>query len=142
MYLGECECLDRFLIHDCFLLSLCMVWSPVAMWHSCLLHLCYASNFDLICHSLSLLCLTYSIIFIDASQESCFGTVVTEHYLTFQSITYQNVAYTVTHLYETELRECMCSLSPFAYRNIKLIQTMHVGWTNHINYPSKYLSSF
>ena len=70
------------------------------------------------CHLVSLLFLTFSIIFIDASQESCYGTVVTEHYLNLQSITYLNVTYTVTHLNERELVECMYSLSLFAYHNI------------------------
>ena len=59
---------------------LCSVQSLLAVWHSCLLHLCYASNFNLTCHLYFLLCLTYSIIFILVSQESCYSTVVTEHY--------------------------------------------------------------
>ena len=80
MLLSKYEHLDRFFIHDNFLYF--YIWYEVCWQHGTHAYCIYAMLPTLtsfaIC--LFLLCLTYSVIFVDASQESCYGTVVTEHY--------------------------------------------------------------
>ena len=79
MFLGKYACLDRYFIFGHFFYSF-SVRGLLAMWHSCLLHLHYISTFNLTFLSYFLSHFTYSVIFINASQESCYSYAVTEHY--------------------------------------------------------------
>ena len=89
---------------------------------SCLLHLCCVSNFNLACCSYFLLHLTYCIIFIDASQESCYSTVVTEHYFNLlKYYLFKHYQYCYPSIFKRELVECMYSLPLFSYHTINHI---------------------
>ena len=122
MLLCKYECLDRFFICDRFLYF--YIWYKVCWQHSTHAYHIYATlpTFNLICHLHFLLCLTYGVIFIDASQESCYGTVVTEHYFNLPKYYLSKYClYCYPFVWERISRMCVLSISFLTYFNIKLV---------------------
>ena len=120
---------------------------------SCLLHLCYTSSIDLICYVLYFAC---RFMNLKHYFHQCLSRIISWYCskvntILTSKVLYTKMFFTLTHLYERELLECMYSLLfslPFKIyilsytRPFSLYMTKHAGQMNYITYSSEYFPFF